>query len=168
MGEIYKEGCQLHYLISLDHKESLPFIASKSNQFLLLIWSCLSHSFSSDSTMRSKSSENAKLMHKKGLWSPDEDQKLKDYIVNHGLGCWSAVPIQAGKFITFTIIWIWKSFKDSIFLLYSGKNHKSFDQFWQITIFLPLKSQSFDNFFEFCIDFFLTNHNLLTIFLSSA
>ncbi|KAJ9539665.1 hypothetical protein OSB04_026171 [Centaurea solstitialis] len=46
--------------------------------------------------MRSKSSENAKLKHKKGLWSPDEDQKLRDYIVNHGLGCWSAVPIQAG------------------------------------------------------------------------
>ncbi|KAJ9539660.1 hypothetical protein OSB04_026166 [Centaurea solstitialis] len=47
--------------------------------------------------MRSKSSENAKLKHKKGLWSPDEDQNLRDYIVNHGLGCWSAVPIQAAK-----------------------------------------------------------------------
>nr|XP_043617862.1 transcription factor LAF1-like [Erigeron canadensis] len=34
--------------------------------------------------------------HKKGLWSPDEDKKLRDYIVNHGLGCWSSVPINAG------------------------------------------------------------------------
>ncbi|GJS23970.1 transcription factor LAF1-like protein [Tanacetum coccineum] len=33
---------------------------------------------------------------KKGLWSPDEDKKLKDYIVNHGLGCWSSVPLNAG------------------------------------------------------------------------
>ncbi|KVI10134.1 hypothetical protein Ccrd_011467 [Cynara cardunculus var. scolymus] len=46
--------------------------------------------------MRSKSSENAKLKHKKGLWSPDEDQKLRDYILNHGLGCWSAVSTHAG------------------------------------------------------------------------
>ncbi|PWA66730.1 homeodomain-like protein [Artemisia annua] len=33
---------------------------------------------------------------KKGLWSPNEDKKLRDYIVNHGLGCWSFVPINAG------------------------------------------------------------------------
>ncbi|KAJ7528627.1 hypothetical protein O6H91_15G011800 [Diphasiastrum complanatum] len=33
---------------------------------------------------------------KKGLWSPDEDEKLVRYITNHGHGCWSAVPKQAG------------------------------------------------------------------------
>ncbi|CAI9302419.1 unnamed protein product [Lactuca saligna] len=46
--------------------------------------------------MRCKSSANQNLKHKKGLWSPDEDQKLKDYIINHGLGCWTSVPINAG------------------------------------------------------------------------
>ncbi|KAG0565789.1 hypothetical protein KC19_7G015000 [Ceratodon purpureus] len=33
---------------------------------------------------------------KKGLWSPEEDEKLVRYITKHGHGCWSAVPKQAG------------------------------------------------------------------------
>ncbi|KAJ8455711.1 hypothetical protein OPV22_035060 [Ensete ventricosum] len=33
---------------------------------------------------------------RKGLWSPDEDQKLRDYILQHGVSCWSAVPAKAG------------------------------------------------------------------------
>ncbi|KAJ0695051.1 putative transcription factor MYB family [Helianthus annuus] len=46
--------------------------------------------------MRCKPSENPKMKHRKGLWSPDEDQKLRDYVMNYGHGCWSAVPINAG------------------------------------------------------------------------
>ncbi|KAF5771361.1 putative transcription factor MYB-HB-like family [Helianthus annuus] len=34
--------------------------------------------------------------HKKGLWSPDEDQKLTHYVMNYGHGCWSSVPVNAG------------------------------------------------------------------------
>jgi hypothetical protein len=34
---------------------------------------------------------------KKGLWSPDEDEKLVRHITKHGHGCWSAVPKQAGE-----------------------------------------------------------------------
>ncbi|XP_077240229.1 transcription factor LAF1-like [Tasmannia lanceolata] len=33
---------------------------------------------------------------RKGLWSPDEDQKLKNYVLNYGHGCWSSVPSKAG------------------------------------------------------------------------
>ncbi|GLJ40302.1 hypothetical protein SUGI_0828300 [Cryptomeria japonica] len=33
---------------------------------------------------------------KRGLWSPEEDQKLLNYINNHGYGCWSEVPQKAG------------------------------------------------------------------------
>ncbi|KAK4427351.1 Transcription factor [Sesamum alatum] len=33
---------------------------------------------------------------KRGLWSPEEDEKLKNYITAHGHGCWSAVPRLAG------------------------------------------------------------------------
>ncbi|GLJ46476.1 hypothetical protein SUGI_0979490 [Cryptomeria japonica] len=34
---------------------------------------------------------------KKGLWSPEEDQKLRGYLMRYGhAGCWSAVPKQAG------------------------------------------------------------------------
>ncbi|GJU77933.1 transcription factor MYB26-like protein [Tanacetum coccineum] len=29
---------------------------------------------------------------KKGLWSPEEDQKLINYITSHGYGCWNSVP----------------------------------------------------------------------------
>ncbi|VVB15204.1 unnamed protein product [Arabis nemorensis] len=29
---------------------------------------------------------------RKGLWSPEEDEKLLNYITRHGHGCWSSVP----------------------------------------------------------------------------
>jgi Myb-like DNA-binding domain len=34
---------------------------------------------------------------KRGLWSPEEDERLLKYITTHGHGCWSAVPKLAGK-----------------------------------------------------------------------
>ncbi|KAJ4914997.1 myb domain protein 61 [Raphanus sativus] len=33
---------------------------------------------------------------RKGLWSPEEDEKLLKHITNHGHGCWSSVPKLAG------------------------------------------------------------------------
>ncbi|RZS01482.1 hypothetical protein BHM03_00031344 [Ensete ventricosum] len=33
---------------------------------------------------------------RKGLWSPEEDEKLVKHITEHGHGCWSSVPRQAG------------------------------------------------------------------------
>ncbi|XP_057731203.1 transcription factor MYB86-like [Arachis stenosperma] len=33
---------------------------------------------------------------RKGLWSPEEDEKLFNYISRFGVGCWSSVPKQAG------------------------------------------------------------------------
>ncbi|KAL8534390.1 hypothetical protein ACS0TY_010418 [Phlomoides rotata] len=32
----------------------------------------------------------------KGLWSPDEDQRLRDYVVKNGHACWSSLPMDAG------------------------------------------------------------------------
>ncbi|KAJ7969972.1 MYB transcription factor [Quillaja saponaria] len=46
--------------------------------------------------MGCKSSEKPKPRHRKGLWSPDEDNKLRNHILKHGHGCWSSVPIKAG------------------------------------------------------------------------
>jgi len=43
-----------------------------------------------------KPSDKPKPKHRKGLWSPEEDQRLRNYIVRHGYGCWSSVPINAG------------------------------------------------------------------------
>lgn len=36
---------------------------------------------------------------KKGLWSPEEDDKLIKYISVNGHGCWSSVPRLAGNLI---------------------------------------------------------------------
>ncbi|KAJ0235924.1 Transcription factor MYB61 [Hirschfeldia incana] len=33
---------------------------------------------------------------RKGLWSPEEDEKLLNHITTHGHGCWSSVPKLAG------------------------------------------------------------------------
>jgi len=44
--------------------------------------------------------EKGKPKHKKGLWSPEEDNKLRNYILKHGHGCWSSVPIKAGWFLS--------------------------------------------------------------------
>ncbi|XP_062219771.1 transcription factor LAF1-like [Phragmites australis] len=46
--------------------------------------------------MGCKACEKPKPNYRKGLWSPEEDQKLRDYILRHGHGCWSAVPAKAG------------------------------------------------------------------------
>ncbi|MCL7039250.1 hypothetical protein MKW94_020381 [Papaver nudicaule] len=43
-----------------------------------------------------KTCEKPKMKHKKGLWSPDEDQRLRNYILQHGHGCWSSIPIRTG------------------------------------------------------------------------
>ncbi|KAL2543685.1 transcription factor MYB [Forsythia ovata] len=39
---------------------------------------------------------------KRGLWSPEEDEKLIKYITAHGYGCWSEVPEKAGVFVACT------------------------------------------------------------------
>ncbi|GJV66488.1 Myb protein [Tanacetum coccineum] len=36
---------------------------------------------------------------KRGLWSPEEDEKLIRFITTHGYGCWSEVPEKAGLFL---------------------------------------------------------------------
>nr|GMD06768.1 transcription factor MYB86-like [Ipomoea batatas] len=36
---------------------------------------------------------------KRGLWSPEEDEKLIKHLATHGHGCWSSVPKLAGTSI---------------------------------------------------------------------
>ncbi|XP_010934813.1 transcription factor MYB86 [Elaeis guineensis] len=46
--------------------------------------------------MGCRTCETPKVNYRKGLWSPEEDQKLRDYMLKHGHSCWSAVPVKAG------------------------------------------------------------------------
>ncbi|XLU80921.1 hypothetical protein S245_004341 [Arachis hypogaea] len=39
---------------------------------------------------------NSKNKLRKGLWSPEEDEKLMKYMMNNGQGCWSEVARNAG------------------------------------------------------------------------
>ncbi|KAH9626907.1 hypothetical protein KSS87_014968 [Heliosperma pusillum] len=43
-----------------------------------------------------RNSSCAKQKLRKGLWSPEEDEKLFNYITRFGVGCWSSVPKLAG------------------------------------------------------------------------
>lgn len=40
---------------------------------------------------------------KKGPWTPEEDQKLMDYIQKNGHGSWRTLPKNAGKWSIFFI-----------------------------------------------------------------
>ncbi|KAK1311670.1 Transcription factor MYB86 [Acorus calamus] len=40
---------------------------------------------------------------RRGLWSPEEDEKLIQYISTYGHGCWSSVPRLAGQFYPTTV-----------------------------------------------------------------
>ncbi|CAL9755016.1 unnamed protein product [Musa acuminata subsp. burmannicoides] len=46
--------------------------------------------------MECKNCKKPEVDYRKGLWSPDEDQKLRDYILQHGVSYWSEVPAKAG------------------------------------------------------------------------
>ncbi|KAK1618442.1 hypothetical protein QYE76_023959 [Lolium multiflorum] len=46
--------------------------------------------------MGCKACDKPRPSYRKGLWSPEEDEKLRDYILRHGHGCWSALPAKAG------------------------------------------------------------------------
>lgn len=54
--------------------------------------------FRSESSRKLKSKEKQR----KGLWSPEEDEKLRSHVLKYGHGCWSTIPIQAGNFYLFT------------------------------------------------------------------
>lgn len=49
---------------------------------------------------------------KKGPWTPEEDQKLVDYIQKHGYGNWRTLPKNAGIYFLFC------SFKGFFLLLF--------------------------------------------------
>jgi len=54
---------------------------------------------------------------RKGLWSPEEDEKLLRHITKYGHGCWSSVPKQAGTPTLYHLIY--RKIKGRIFCKFS-------------------------------------------------
>jgi hypothetical protein len=52
---------------------------------------------------------------RKGLWSPEEDEKLMNHIVKHGHGCWSTVPKLAGTTKSGTLYYIFSIYPFPLF-----------------------------------------------------
>lgn len=48
--------------------------------------------------------EKGKPKYRKGLWSPEEDNKLRNHILKHGHSCWSSIPTKAGFFFFLFLI----------------------------------------------------------------
>lgn len=44
-----------------------------------------------------KTCKESKANRRRGLWSPEEDQRLREYVLKHGHGSWSSLPAKAGK-----------------------------------------------------------------------
>ncbi|KAJ4808030.1 Myb transcription factor MYB64 [Rhynchospora pubera] len=59
---------------------------------MLMFWSVIVYFF--NEMGRQPCCQKQKL--KRGLWSPEEDEKLINHITKFGHGCWSSVPKQAG------------------------------------------------------------------------
>ncbi|CAA2973797.1 transcription factor MYB83-like [Olea europaea subsp. europaea] len=49
-----------------------------------------------DSVIRDKGNHKNKIKFRKGLWSPEEDEKLMNYMLINGQGCWSDIARNAG------------------------------------------------------------------------
>jgi Myb-like DNA-binding domain len=54
------------------------------------------HAYSIKNMGRQTCSQKQQL--KKGLWTPEEDEKLINHITKFGHGCWISVPKQAGNY----------------------------------------------------------------------
>ena len=52
--------------------------------------------FRTEIMAKTKSGEMLKERQRKGFWSPEEDEKLRRFILSHGHSCWTTVPIKAG------------------------------------------------------------------------
>ncbi|KAL8555411.1 hypothetical protein ACS0TY_003281 [Phlomoides rotata] len=46
--------------------------------------------------VKAKASNTIKVKLRKGLWSPEEDEKLMNYMVVNGQGCWTDIARNAG------------------------------------------------------------------------
>lgn len=53
---------------------------------------------------RSPNSDDSGL--KKGPWTPDEDEKLVNYVQKHGHSSWRALPKLAGTALCFLVLFV--------------------------------------------------------------
>ncbi|RWW35270.1 hypothetical protein BHE74_00059820, partial [Ensete ventricosum] len=78
---------------------------------------------------------------RKGLWSPEEDEKLIKHITKYGHGCWSSVPKQAGDVVLATYgcnAW------SQIAARLPGRTDNEIKNFWNSCIKKMLKQRGID------------------------
>ena len=97
---------------------------------------------------------------RKGLWSPEEDEKLFNYITRFGVGCWSSVPKLAGIssfYELFLCFFIWVCFKFDFYSVFSSgfASNRCFTLFFHLGL---LRNRCFTLFFHVGL---LQNRNLL-------
>jgi len=51
------------------------------------------------SKLRQRKAPSAPHSYRKGLWSPEEDKRLREYIREHGIDRWNVLPAKAGQLL---------------------------------------------------------------------
>lgn len=73
--------------------------------YIFVVITTASSFFLKHSTLMGRHSCCVKQKLRKGLWSPEEDDKLLKYINRFGVGCWSSVPKHAGYYLLPSLVY---------------------------------------------------------------